>query len=165
MVKNIFKTLLKILIIMIAYLLQIYVVNNTTFFGVKGDLCLMTVVLITLMEKNYTSYITAAICGIISDALFSTIACKYLIIYLIVVSVLVGLKKMYKQDSKLSIIVFSVAGVIISELLLSVFYLFSTGNFINIFTFIFNLFKQCIINICFAFIIFLCLRLTLREGE
>lgn len=165
MANKILRAVLKILIVFFAYLLQIYVVNNTTFFGVNGDLCLMAVVLITLMEKNHIAYITAVICGILSDVLFSTVVCKYLIIYVIVVSVLIGLKKMYKQDSKLSIIVFSIAGIITSEILMFLFNLMSTGEFVNIFTFFFNIFKQCIINICLAFVLYLAFRICGKEGE
>lgn len=174
MANKILRTVLKILIVVFAYLLQIYVVNNTTFFGVNGDLCLMTVVLITLMEKNHIAYITAVICGVLSDVLFSSVVCKYLVIYVIVVSVLIGLKKMYKQDSKLSIIVFSVAGIVVSEILMLLFNLVSTGEFINVFTFIlninvftfiFNIVKQCIINICLAFVMYLAFRISGKEGE
>ena len=165
MVKKILKAVLKILIVVLAYLLQMYVVNNTMFFGVNGDLCLITIVLITLMEKNHVAYVAAIVCGIASDVLFSTTVCKYLIIYAIVVSVLIGLKKVYKQDSKLAIIVFSVAGIIISELLMFLFNLISTGEFINIFTFLLNILKQCIINICLAFVVYLLFRICSKEGE
>ena len=164
MAKKIFKVILKLLILILVYILQIYVINNTTFFGVNGDLCLMAVVLITLMDKNYVAYITAGVCGIISDILFSTTICKYLVIYILVVSILIGLKKMYKQDSKMAIIIFSVFGVVISELLMLVFNIVSGMGFVNIFTLILMIVKQCIINICFAFLLYLVLRLCIQEG-
>ena len=164
MAKKIFNVIFKIIIFIFVYLLQIYVINNTMFFGVNGDLCLMAVVLIALTENNYTIYIVAGLCGIVSDILFSTVICKYLVIYLLVVSVLIGMKKMYKQDSKLAIIVFSVLAVVISEVLLGVFNLLTVGSAVNIFVFLLNIFKQSIINVCLAFVIYLAFNLVKKEG-
>lgn len=164
MAKKIFNVIFKIIIFIFVYLLQIYVINNTMFFGVNGDLCLMAVVLIALLEKNYTAYIVAGVCGILSDVLFSTVVCKYLVIYIIVVSALIGVKKMYKQDSKLAIIVFSVLAVAISEIIIGIFNLFTVRSVVNIFVFLLNIFKQSIINVCLAFVIYLVFNLVKKEG-
>ena len=164
MVKRIYGIVLKVLIVVLVYLLQIYVINKITFFGVTGNLCLMAVVLITLMSNNKTAYVAAILCGIVSDVLFSSVVCKYLVIYVIVVSVLIGLKKMYKQDSKIAIIIFSVSGVVTSEIVMYIFNIFQKGEFVNIFTFILVILKECIINICLAFMVYLAFRLCRQEG-
>jgi len=165
MVKKTLTILLTILVIILAYILQIYVINNITLFGMTGDLVLMSVVLITLMKSNSTAYIVAVICGVTSDILFSDAMCKYLVIYVIVVSVLIGLKKMYKQDSKLAIIIFSGVGILISETLLYLYNIVSTGQFVNIFIFGINIVKQCIINICLTFILYLLFKLISKKEE
>lgn len=164
MAKKTFNIIYKIIIFVIIYLLQMYVINNTMFFGVVGDLCLMAVVLITLLEKNYIAYITAGICGLASDILFSNVIGKYIVIYILVVSILIGLKKMYKQDSKLAIIVFSIVAIVVSEVIMYLFNLLTIGTAVNIFSFIFSILKQCIINICLAFGIYLALKLVKNEG-
>lgn len=154
MIKKILKVILEIIILIVVYLLQIYLMNNTTFFGVKGDLCLMLIAIITLLGNNYKSYTYALFLGIISDILFSSIIGKYTMIYVIVVSILIGLKKMYKQDSKISIIIFATLALVISEVIK---YLFSiaTGNFVNIFSVAMLILKESIINIFLAFILYL----------
>ena len=165
MARKILNIVLKILIIIVVYLLQIYVINNTMFFGVNGDLCLMAVVTLTLLKENHIGYIAAVLCGIVSDVLFSTTIGKYLSIYVIVVSVLIGLKKMYKQDSKLAIIVFSVSAVVISETMQFLFNIVSTGQFVNIFTFLLNIFKQCLINIFLTYVLYLAFEFCNKKGE
>ena len=107
MVKRILKIFLEIVIVIITYLLQIYVVNNTLFFGVRGEVCLMLIATIALLGNNLRAYVYAIICGLLSDIIFSSGVAKYLVIYVIVVSVLIGLKKMYNQDSKAAIIIFA----------------------------------------------------------
>lgn len=164
MAKKIFNAIFKIAVFVLVYLLQIYVINNTMFFGINGDLCLMAVVLTTLLEKNSTAYIVAGICGITSDILFSTAIGQYVAIYILVVSVLIGMKKMYKQDSKLAIIVFSILAIIVSESFMGMFNLFTTGNVVNIFVFLLSILKQSIINVCLAFIIYLVFNLVKKEG-
>lgn len=164
MVRKFLKCILKIIIFIFVYLLQIYVVNNTTFFGVTGDLCLMAVVLTTLMESNTTSYITAAICGIASDLLFSPIIFKYTVIYIIITAVLIGFKKMYKQDSKMAVIIFSVSATAISEIMMIIFSIVLNWEFVNVFAYIFNVLKVSIINICLAYVEYLVFKPFIKEG-
>ena len=164
MVKKIVKAVLKIILIIISYILQIYIFNSINFFGVNGDLCLSLVALVTLMDKKWVAYVTATVCGIMSDILFSNVICKYLLIYIIVVSVLVELKKIYKQDSKLAVIVFSTVAVGISELISFLFNVLITGQFINIFVFVLNIFKECLISVFLAFLLYLVFKL-IRKGE
>ncbi len=164
MVKDILKISLKVIIVVLAYLLQLFVVNNTHFFGVTGDLCLMVIVIITIVERSPMAYCSAAICGIISDVLFSRVIGKYMAIYIIIVAILLELKKIYKEDNKIAIIIFSSLAVAICEILLYIFNLVITGNMVNLFVFILNILKQSVINICFAYIIYFLFN-ALRKKE
>ena len=164
MAKNILKTILKLIIFIVIYLMQIYIINSVTLFGVTGDLVLMAVVVTTLIHENSFAYITAGICGVLSDVLFYTYPCKNLIVYIIVVSVLIGLKKMYKQDSKRALIIFGVIGTVISQILEIVFNLMKNGVIVNIFSYVFLVLKASIINIFLAFIIYLVFKICSKEG-
>lgn len=163
MVKKILNWIIKIAIFILAYLLQIYVVNNTAFFGVNGDLCLMVVAVSTLLESNVSSYVTAVVYGITSDLLFSPHALKYLVIYLVITAILIELKKMYKSDSKIAVIIFSAAATVISEIIMYIFTVLLEGEFANIFVYLFNIFKQGVINICLAYVIYLVQKQCVQE--
>ena len=71
---------------------------------------------------------------------------------------------MYKQDNKVAIIIFTVAGVIVSEILMFVFDIITKVEVVNIFSYIFMIFKECIINIFLAFLLYLILKLCKQEG-
>lgn len=163
MLKKIIKILLKTVVFLLVYILQLYVINNTTLFGVNGNLLLMSVVIITLTQTNLVSYITALAYGLLSDILFYTVPCKYIVIYLLTVSVLISLKKIYNQDSKLAIIIFSTIGTLINGIILYIFNLMN-GISVNIFSFFVLLLKESIINICLAFIMYLIFKLCSKEG-
>ena len=164
MLKKIFRIILEILFIIVSYIVQIYIINNINFGGVNGDLCLMLIAIITLIEKNRVVYIISTICGITSDLLFSDTLGKYILIYLVVTSVLIGLKKIYKQNSKLAIVVFSIIAVLISEVLLSIFNLVITGSFVNIFILLLNVFKAIIINVIISFVLYFVVKLVKKES-
>ena len=164
MIKKIFKTILKVLIFVVIYLFQIYVINNTAFMGVKGNLCLMAVVIVALMDKEYVAYLVAGICGIASDILFSTTIGKYVVIYILIVSILIGLKKMYKSDNKIAIIIFSVLSIVIYEILQLVFSLMIGQAMVNVFSLIFMLIKESVINVGLAFLIYILLKPLNQEG-
>lgn len=163
MAKQILKIALRIVILIVVYILQIFVINNISFCGINGDLCLMAIVIVTLQDKNSIAYITAGICGIMSDILFSTTVCKYLVIYILVVSLLIGLKKIYKRDSKIAIIIFSAAGVCISEILMYIFNVVTKGEFVNLFMVLYAIIKECVINICLAFLLHIVLKFCKQE--
>ena len=165
MAKKILKVWLKIAILIMVYILQIFVINNISFCGINGDLCLMAIAIIALQDKNIVAYITAGVCGIVSDILFSTTVCKYLTIYILVVSFLIGLKKVYKQDSKMAIIIFSVASVCISEILMYIFNVITKIEFVNLFWVIYAVIKECVINICLAFLLHIALKCCKQEEK
>ena len=163
MIVKVFKILLKFVIFILVYLLQIYAINNVNFFGVNGDLCLMAVVITSLIDKNITAYFTAVLCGITSDLLFSPNVLKYVVIYVIVTAILIELKKIYKQDSKLSIIIFSITASVISEIIMAIFMIVTKLEFVNVFSYVFNVLKLCIINVFLAYIVYLALKKCKQE--
>lgn len=163
MIKNIIKWIIKICIFVFVYLLQIYVINNASFFGTTGDLCLMAIVATSLLDNNLITYITAGICGLLSDLLFSVGGLKYIVIYIIVVAFLIELKKMYKQDSKLAIIIFSILATVISQVIMLVFAIIENLESVNVFSYIFMIVKEGLINICLSYFIYLVLKLVRQE--
>lgn len=164
MAKKVLKELLKVVIIVLVYVLQLYVINNTTFFGIVGNLPLVLVALIVLTETNTKAYVIATICGMLSDMLFPETVCKYLVIYIFTVTLLIGMKKLYKQDSKLAIIIFSALATCIFEAFMVIFNVVTKLEFVNIFAFLFLVLKESILNVFFAFILYLMLRVCSKEG-
>lgn len=163
MISRIFKFLLRIMIFVLVYLLQIYVINNVDFFGINGDLCLMALVAATITMKVSASYITAFLCGLISDLLFSPQTLKYVVIYVVITAVLIELKKTYKPDSKFSIIIFGVCATVISEVMIAIFMTITKFQLVNLFAVIFSILKQCIINICLVYILSIVFRICKQE--
>lgn len=158
MIEKIFKTLLRIIIFILVYLLQIYVINNVDFFGVTGNLCLMLVAVVAMLDGNIMAYFTATICGLVADLIFSSGSLKYVLIYIIVNAILIELKKTYKQDSKFSIIIFSVSATVIAEIIMIIFMIATKLEFVNLFVWLYNIFKLSVINIFLSYGVYLVLK-------
>ena len=166
MTKKIINYVLKILLICLIYIFQLYVLNNVSFFGVKVNLPLMLIAVISLIYKKSEIYILSVVNGVLSDVLFSSVMGKYLIIYVIVATLLIGLKNTYKQDNKLSVVLFSFIATVICEVILLIFNLFEKSQMINIVIFVWRVFKESIFNIFFAYFIYLILRkISVKEWE
>ena len=119
MLKKILNILLKIITICTLYILQLYVFNNTNFYGIKVNLPLVLLAIISIETDNKKMiYVYGCILGILSDLLFGNVPLKYLVINIFVVTILSSIKNTYKQDSKFSVIIFSVVGTIVFEIVL-----------------------------------------------
>ena len=156
MVKKILNIVLKIAAICIAYVFQLYIFNNINFYGVKANLPLVLLALISILIENKKEiYAYAVICGLLSDILFGSVVGEFFVINIFVVTILSSIKNTYKQDSKFSVIIFSTVATVVFEIVLVIFTLFAKKEVINIFVVIWAVFKKCIINIFFAYIIYL----------
>lgn len=155
MLKNSINIILKVVLVIVIYLLQIYVFNNMGLFGVTGNLVLAFVIVTVMTNNMLNSCIIAGVCGAVSDILFCDTVAKYLVIYLLTAVILESLKRVYKQDTKSSVIVYVVLGVLVSEILIGIFNLFNTGVFINLFAYLKIVIKQIMIDICLAFLIYI----------
>ena len=97
--------------------------------------------------------------------MFYTIPAQNIICYLVLVTIILGLKKTYRQDSKLTVIIYSVCGTIIYEVLMWLFNMFKNAQFINIITVLSMILKICVVNIFITFVMYIVYKnLFAKEG-
>ena len=157
MIKKVLKFILGIIALVFTYILQIYVFNKVEFFGVTADLSLMYVVLVTMKSKTYLAYINAVLCGVLSDFLFSYVPLKYIVVYILCVTLLLSLRKIYNEESKVAILIYGALATVVCQIILLLFNLLSSFYIINPFIVIFSILKQSIINIFLIFVLYILL--------
>lgn len=158
MVKNIINVTLKVLVLIVVYVLQFYVFNINLFFGITANICLSYLMVITLLKDNKCIMIYALIMGIVTDIFLANTFFKYVLVYLVIVCIIIELKKIYRQGSKTSLIIYTLCGTLIYEIILLMFNIFAKGQFINIFTYISWVIKEGIINTALSFVLYLICR-------
>lgn len=156
MTKKILKVILKIFVLFVIYLIQIFVLNNVTFFGVKANIPLMLLVIWSMtIDEKIEVYVYAVIIGILNDILFSSILGEYLLINILLTTIITNIKNTYKQDNKFSVIIFSVLSTVIFEIFVILFNVISKQELENVFLILFTIFKLSVINLFFAYVIYL----------
>lgn len=162
MVKKIIKIVLSIVSFLLLCLLQIYVFNFTYVLGVRLNGLVICCVIIAMLKPFKISMFVNGLIGLISDMLFGNGNLQYLLVFMLLTIVLECLKLVYKQDSPLSVAVYSGAGIIAFEVLTSIFNIIRIGEVVNIFSFLFFILKTMIINIILAYIMY---KLIIKVNE
>ena len=130
--KKILKVIIYILAFFIIYFLGIFLFENLKIAGVKPNIFVIAVIIIGLYMKPGKSFAMGVVCGILIDILNS----KAIGITAIGLGVLgygvSNVEKMFSIESKLSLIIFIIAGTISYE---SINYILQTIIFESVFEF------------------------------
>lgn len=151
---KVFNIILKSVLCVLVYVLQMLVFNNVNFFGVTIDIILSLIVVISMLKTTYIAVTFSFLFGIISDILFNLHTLECVVIYLLIALVIAGLKNIYKQDRKTALIVLILISSCIS-CIITLMYNFNVQ--INVISFLLNILKQSIINTFMAFVIYIIL--------
>lgn len=154
MVKKIIKIVLSILSFFLLCLLQIYVFDSTYILGTRLNGILICCIIIAMTKPLKFSMPINGLIGFASDILFGNGNLQYFLIFMIVTIILECLKLVYKQDSSLSIAVYSGAGILAFQVLTSIFNTIRTGEIVNVFSFVSFVLKTMMVNIILAYIMY-----------
>lgn len=151
---KVFNIILKSVLCVLVYVLQLLVFNKVNFFGVTIDIILSLIVVISMLKTTYIAVTFSFLFGIVSDVLFNLHTLECVVIYLLVALVIARLKNIYKQDRKTALIVLILISSCIS-CIITLMYNFNVQ--INVISFLLNILKQSIINTFMAFVIYIIL--------
>lgn len=166
MVKKCLKGLIEMVLIIILFISQIYIFNKVTLFGVKANIILVTILIISMIKDLYISIPFSIACGLACDILFTTGIGKYIVIYLVISLVVSTLIGVYKKGSKGSIIILVALGTTLFELLMSISYFAVNETFVNVIAFIFMTVKEAILNVALAYIVYIIIsKLNIAKDE
>lgn len=154
MLKSILKIVLNILSVITLFLLQLYVFNNMHILGARFNVIAVYIIIFAMINSLKTSMAISCIIGILTDIVLGNGKLQYMLIFMIIAIVLESLKLVYKQDSSMSVAVYSLAGIIVLEIMSAIFTLISKGIIINFFTFVFFVIKVLALNIPLAYLMY-----------
>lgn len=151
MLRNIFRVVLNIFIVIVLFVLQLYVFNNVYIFGAHFNAIAVYCIIISMLNTFKVSLPTCFVIGIITDIVLGAGRLQYFLIFTIIAIVLESLKMIYKQNNSKSVAVYSAAGIIVLEIVTAIFSLVRTGVTINIFAYMFFVLKQLVLNIALSY--------------
>lgn len=152
--KKILTFLYLILFFILIYVLQIFVIDGRTLFGVKPNLILISVIVVSLWFGIYKGSIYAFLTGILFDLLYGNNIGIFTISYTLC-GILIGyISNNYRKENRMSLVYVTVFATFLFEFSEYIIYLFMTFTYSSIFYLIKQIIISSILNIVIVFIMY-----------
>lgn len=156
------RIILLSLVFVLAFVIQIYMLNNWSFWGVKANILLVLVVGMSVFVKPNITIPYVFVIGIFADLVFSFSFGKYLFIYLVIMVAIMFVSKIYNKQNIVGIIVVTLGSVMLFEYLLWVFNSITLQEIQNVFSVLILVIKEAIVTIAIEI---LCIKLFKKLGS
>lgn len=143
-----------LLFILIIFVFQMFVIDERELFGVKPNLILISVIVVSLWFGLYTGSIYSFIIGFITDILFGNTIGLFTISYTIT-GVLVGFFNYnYRKENKIALLYVTCIATAVFELIEYIIYFIVTKEYNSILYFIYQILITSILNIIIVYIVY-----------
>ncbi len=154
MVKKCLTVIYIILFILLIFYLQLFVVDTRELFGIKPNLILITVIVVSLWYGTYTGTIFAFIIGFLCDLIFGSTTGMFTVAYTITGAITGFINYNYRKENKMSLVYVTLIFTGIFELIQYIEYLMITHVYSNFFFFLKQVIVSSILNTIIVFIIY-----------
>lgn len=150
--KTTFKTVITILLFIVAIFIQLFVFNNITIFGVKPNLILITMVIVGMYTNIYAVACYSFFIGYVCDLLFGTSG--FCTIVYSMVGVLIGyISDNYMKENVFSAIILTAGSVTIFEIIEYIKTMAISSKYIGVMHLVGDLIISVLLNIAIASIL------------
>ncbi len=154
MKKKIITFMYILILIIFIFAFQIFIINSRDLFGIKPNLILISVIVVSAWYGEKVGGIFSFIIGVFTELLFSSFNGIFLISYTIV-GILVGyLNNKYNKENKISLVYVTILSTFLFEFIEYLYYLFIYRVYSNMFYFFKQVVISSILNIVIVFIVY-----------
>lgn len=155
MKKKILTGIYVVLIVVAVFVIQLFVINPRSLFGIKPNLILITTIVISLWYGVYTGGISAIILGIIADTLFGSSHGGVFTISYTIVGVVIGVFNYnYRKENKMSLVYVTIIATFLFEVVQCIFYLISGTLELNLIYLLKQIIISSLLNIVIVYIVY-----------
>ena len=140
--EKILKIIFSTILIVLSFLLQLFVIDNMSLFGVRPNLFLISIIVVSLNTDIYISTVFSFIIGVIVDMLFGA-GGLFTISYTIIGMILGFVNEDYMKENLLSISILTIISTTLFELIQYVKSMIVISKYISILLFT----KQLVLSI------------------
>lgn len=140
--QKILKVIVTIILFIISLSIQLFIFNNMSLFGVKPNILLISIIVVSLYTNIYSSTIYSFILGFIVDLLFGGSG-MFTISYTAIGMILGFVGENYMKENYLSIVILTAISVTLFEVIQYFQSMIISSSYISIFF----LFKQLVLSI------------------
>lgn len=143
-----------ILFILIIFIFQMLVIDQRELFGVKPNLILISVIVVSLWFGLYKGSIYSFIIGIIIDMLFGNNIGLFTITYSITGALIGIFNHSYRKENKIALIYVTFIATGVFEFIEYIIYFITTRQYSSILYLLYQIVLSAILNIIIVYIIY-----------
>lgn len=143
-----------LLFILIIFVFQMFIIDERELFGVKPNLILISVIVVSLWFGLYTGSIYSVIIGIITDMLFGNNIGIFTIGYAITGVIIGFFNYNYRKENKIALLYLTFIATAIFELIEYIIYFVITKEYTSILYFVYQIILTSILNIVIVYVVY-----------
>lgn len=143
-----------LLFILIIFVFQMFIIDERELFGVKPNLILISVIVVSLWFGLYTGSIYSVIIGIVTDMLFGNNIGLFTIGYAITGVIIGFFNYNYRKENKIALLYLTFIATAIFELIEYIIYFVITKEYTSILYFVYQIILTSILNIVIVYVVY-----------
>lgn len=149
--QKILKVVVTILLFVISLLIQLFVFDNMSLFGVKPNMLLISIIVVSLYTNIYSSTIYSFILGVIVDLIFGSSG-MFTISYTAIGMLLGFVSDDYMKENYISTIILTAISVTLFEVIQYFQSMIGLSSYISMFFLLKQLILSILLNVILVFI-------------
>lgn len=154
MLKKILTVIYIILLIALVFFLQFFVIDSKTLFGIKPNLILITVIVVSLWYGVYTGTFFSFVIGMCTDFMFGNTTGMFTIAYTLTGAITGFINYNYRKENKMSLVYVTLVFTAIFEFIQYIEYLLLTHTYSSFLYFMKQVVMSSVLNTIIVFIIY-----------
>ena len=152
--KNILTFIYVILLLLLVFLFQLYIVNTRELFGIKPNIILISVTVVSIWFGIYVGTFYSFFVGLLMDVMYMNSYGFFTISYTIV-GIIIGLiNSNYIRENKISLVYLTFISTTVFEITQYIEYLFITGTYSNLLYFIKQVLLSSVLNVIIVYVLY-----------
>lgn len=143
-----------LLFILIIFVFQMLIIDERELFGVKPNLILISVIVVSLWFGLYTGSVYSFVIGIITDMLFGNNIGLFTISYTITGVIIGFFNYNYRKENKIALLYLTCIATAICELVEYIIYFIITKEYTSILYFVYQILLTSILNIIIVYVVY-----------
>ena len=149
--KKVLTIIYLIFFIFLIFTLQIMLIDGRTILGVKPNLILIKVIVVSLWFGLYAGSFYGLIIGIITDILFGNNIGMFTIVYSIIGALIGFFSYNYRKENKIALVYLTVIATAVFEFVQYIMYFVISSHYNNILYLLYQLFTTSVLNVVIVF--------------
>ena len=150
--KRVLKAICTMLLFVFSLLVQLFLFNNMSLFGVKPNMLLISVIVVSLYTSIYSTTIYSFIVGAIADLIFGGMG-MFTVSYTAIGMLLGYVNGNYMKENYVSIILLTIISVVLFETIQYIQSMVLLSKYVSLIFLLKQLILSILLNVVFVFII------------